>query len=230
MAPCTFFAMGRCARGEHCAYSHDQPRTGQSNDVTFPPPEHDPEPGQFARKSVACRFFASGYCKRGDDCQYDHNVAQLGEMSNLDIFQADPAFLQQPKPVCRFYASGFCRNGDSCTFEHYADGQVPLEMQLERRIDIRGRPSHALPERQQRASVDQALVNPASIQSNKIPCRFFALGHCKNGSHCPYEHVIEFDSSAEAPYAALVNRNVENVSSKYFQASDSLLTDIRYLD
>ena len=80
--PCTFFASGKCTRGDACTYSHEhasstlrpeatsfqptqQPNTLFRPKVSVPPPR---------QHGVPCHFYNRGFCKRGDDCAYDHSV------------------------------------------------------------------------------------------------------------------------------------------------------------
>ncbi len=233
MPACKFFAMGRCAFGENCTNSHDQPTTTQSNHIALPPPVQMMEPAYPGQKGITCWYFGSGYCRSGDTCPYKHDVAQLGAMSNLAILHADSAFVHQPKPVCRFYASGFCKNGDSCQLEHCADGPIPSDAEPGPERRIPAGPTAAAPQRSQRASAEQACAKQDSAQSglaqySKIPCRYFARGSCNKGFYCRFEHVLEPGLSSEVPHSPYINRNARNVSLRHTPISSPYLTNDRF--
>lgn len=225
MPACKFSALGRCAFGrcacgENCANSHDQPTATQFYVIAFPPPLQNLEPAYSGRKKITCRFFASGYCRNGDTCPFKHDVTQLATMSNLAVLHADPAIAHQAKPVCRFYASGFCKNGDSCRFEHCVHGQIPSETEPALERGILGGPAAAVLQRHQHAPVQQPCVEQhpeqlGSAQSSKIPCRFFARGYCNQGFFCTYEHVLGPGSLTKKSHLALIDRNIKKVSLRH---------------
>lgn len=76
---CKFFALGTCARGADCTYSHDKPTTKLRADARNFQPSQNLH--TFSAEAISlradpprtpCRYFISGTCKRGDYCLYEH--------------------------------------------------------------------------------------------------------------------------------------------------------------
>lgn len=98
-------------------------------------------------------------------------------------------------PPCRFYISPTgCARGDTCRYQHIASSYSPEKRP--RKLENSGLvPSLTDLLRQNNISnADTLHPNPqsaASITSQpriQTPCRFFALGVCKNGDECRFLH------------------------------------------
>jgi hypothetical protein len=174
MAPCKFFARGRCTFGASCRNSHEAIGDGTppptiSNDKKV---DKEGEMGGGGGKSI-CWFFANGGCTYGATCRNEHALAAVeGEKEETKAGQVlkpeAPSFVPSistemldAKPACRFFAKGYCRDGNSCSFQHgdpKTDGNPTV---------VEGKKS-------------EEVVKPA--------CSFFAKGYCREGKGCSFQH------------------------------------------
>lgn len=59
---CRFFALGKCARGQDCKYSHEVSSSAPPSPVV--PTE---------KKKIPCHFYLVGRCNKGIDCPFEHS-------------------------------------------------------------------------------------------------------------------------------------------------------------
>ena len=73
---------------------------------------------------------------------------------------------------CRFFAYGACNKGQACTYSHEFttsnSGPAATGLLLLQPVSSR--------------------LQPFPLQRHEIPCRFYALGSCKKGADCLYQH------------------------------------------
>eukprot|EP00927_Polykrikos_kofoidii_P053728 TRINITY_DN4828_c0_g3_i1.p1 TRINITY_DN4828_c0_g3~~TRINITY_DN4828_c0_g3_i1.p1 ORF type:complete len:1132 (-),score=141.05 TRINITY_DN4828_c0_g3_i1:52-3366(-) len=196
---CAYYARGDCKKGDDCEFIHA-------------PDEQD---GDGAGASVAkhtgrvCNFFAWGTCRRGESCPFVHSDDQNdgglakecddgyeGSDSN-SVLERPNRFKRMKAAVCSFFARGECKKGDQCSFSH------PEAHVFDYQEDYDDG-SH----RGGGSSSRGRSANKASSSSRKAKqCSYFAQGHCKNGSECPFSHEIDEESLDELDRPALQRAN-----------------------
>lgn len=86
MAPCKFFAQGRCTFGASCKNSHEAVTTSpRTNSTTWSANKNPASPDQTAaatrapneghRSKALCWFFLQGKCTYGESCKNSHDTA-----------------------------------------------------------------------------------------------------------------------------------------------------------
>eukprot|EP01066_Platyproteum_vivax_P009708 Platyproteum_vivax@DN4290_c0_g1_i1.p1 len=90
---CVRHMTGRCSRGEHCQFSHEQSELRPMPNLT---------------KTSLCKAWkALGSCDKGEKCQYAHGPDEL--RATLDMFK---------KNVCFMWLRGKCKAGVYCRHAH----------------------------------------------------------------------------------------------------------------
>ncbi|KAF8915575.1 hypothetical protein CPB85DRAFT_1251466 [Mucidula mucida] len=100
---CTFYAQGRCTKGDQCTYLHPQTSSTQSWRRDTEKKAADTTPTNNAA-AAPCAFFRKGKCAKGQECPFPHPEGQ--------------------NPLCPFYLNGTCRFGSKCSSSHGGGGAV----------------------------------------------------------------------------------------------------------
>ena len=90
MPPCKYYALGKCARGDACYFSHSGPHAAAPPEVERRfAPDRSPQPlypAPDTRSAIPCHFFSKGRCTKGLSCPFAHDtgekIPQLGR-SNI---------------------------------------------------------------------------------------------------------------------------------------------------
>ncbi|TKY73850.1 Zinc finger CCCH domain-containing protein 38 [Spatholobus suberectus] len=144
-APCRDFAAGKCRRGSHCHFLHDNPNHEDSwenkcREDGAPrysaPHESRDHSLKSGRSSEACINFAKGRCRMGASCKFVHHsnsdghgkvsVDELTREREIDRRHRDSSLEhgggygqnRSGDTLCKFFANGNCRNGKYCRFSH----------------------------------------------------------------------------------------------------------------
>ncbi|CAK7354944.1 unnamed protein product [Dovyalis caffra] len=143
---CKDFVAGRCRRGNHCQFLHQDTETYE-DDWERPrktaaskyPISHDSKqyPMGSGRSSDCCNEFLKGNCRRGESCRYSHHGASdpssrgsanevIRERDNdrrhryaSPERRAERETRRAADIPCKFFAAGNCRNGKYCRFSHH---------------------------------------------------------------------------------------------------------------
>ncbi|KAK7350870.1 hypothetical protein VNO77_09899 [Canavalia gladiata] len=148
--PCRDFAAGKCRRGSHCHFLHqdnqdhedswENKRREDGAPRYSAPHENRDHSHKIGRSNEACINFAKGRCRMGASCKFVHHnnsdghgkvpVDELTREREIDRRHRDNSFEQgsghgpnrSGDTPCKFFANGNCRNGKYCRFSH--DKQV----------------------------------------------------------------------------------------------------------
>lgn len=94
---CKKFIHGKCTKGEHCSFSHDE------------------------KKMKPCHHFLNNSCTKGEDCDFSHTKDRMPPcrylMSYGKCTKEGCPFKHVLKP-CRYYDKGFCKKGAQCDLIH----------------------------------------------------------------------------------------------------------------
>eukprot|EP00262_Sarcandra_glabra_P018297 TRINITY_DN650_c0_g3_i1.p1 TRINITY_DN650_c0_g3~~TRINITY_DN650_c0_g3_i1.p1 ORF type:complete len:767 (-),score=148.36 TRINITY_DN650_c0_g3_i1:237-2417(-) len=89
-------------------------------------------------------------------------------------------------PRCNDFSRGKCYRGSSCKFVHHGGSADGWPRERERSHDRRGTDvSYGLDQRR------------APRRSSDTPCKFFAVGRCRNGDSCRFSHHGQVDGGPE---------------------------------
>ncbi|KAL2657335.1 hypothetical protein AAZX31_04G195400 [Glycine max] len=143
--PCRDFAAGKCRRGSHCHFLHDNQNHEDSWEDKYredgAPRYSAPHEGRdyslkSGRSNEACINFPKGRCRMGASCKFVHHnnsdghskvsVDELAREREIDRRHRDSSFEQggghgpnrSGDTLCKFFANGHCRNGKYCRFSH----------------------------------------------------------------------------------------------------------------
>lgn len=140
---CKDFAVGRCRRGNHCQFLHQDTQgyadgwERQRKTVTSKYPTHESReyPSGSGRSIDCCNDFLKGNCRRGASCRFSHHVGSVtvkGSSSEVTRERNNDRRHKDASPErrgereihrasdvpCKFFAAGNCRNGKYCRFSH----------------------------------------------------------------------------------------------------------------
>ncbi|KAJ6917186.1 zinc finger CCCH domain-containing protein 38-like isoform X1 [Populus alba x Populus x berolinensis] len=143
---CKDFVAGRCRRGSHCPFLHQDTETCEDDWERRPrkaaaskyPISHDSKqyPMGSGRSADCCNEFLKGSCRRGESCRYAHHGASdpssrgsandgIRERDNdrrhryaSPERRAERETRRAADIPCKFFAAGNCRNGKYCRFSH----------------------------------------------------------------------------------------------------------------
>jgi len=196
MAPCKFFARGRCTFGASCRNSHEA--VGDST----PPPTipndkkvgKEGEMGGGGGKSI-CWFFANGECKYGATCRNEHAVAAVeGEKEEAKAGQS----LKPEAPD--FILGGLSTEKEGGqVLKPEAPSIVPsisteiLDAKPACRFFAKGYCrdgnscsfQHGDPKTEGNPTVVEGKESEEVV---KPACSFFAKGYCREGKGCSFQH------------------------------------------
>ncbi|KAL6658846.1 hypothetical protein ACP70R_002886 [Stipagrostis hirtigluma subsp. patula] len=163
--PCRDFVAGRCRRGMHCRFLHEdvghrqfeehypagpRERYGHQNREFMDPREQD----DFLRSRPSRGLYDEGTWERSEP-RRDYRSTEL----------------------CHNFVKGRCIRGTSCRFSH-DDSASHGGWRNEGRENAHDR-----------VGPDSSYGNrPEHRRVNKNPCKFFADGRCRRGQNCPYLH------------------------------------------
>lgn len=143
---CRDFTAGRCRRGSHCHFLHQdnqhyedswESRHGKDGDSKYSS-SHDTRDytSKMGRSTSYCTDFIRGKCQRGASCRYAHDGASDGfsKVYGNDVIRErenhrnrDASFERGGEAEdrrndvpCKFFAAGNCRNGKYCRFSHHS--------------------------------------------------------------------------------------------------------------
>ncbi|KAI9394158.1 hypothetical protein POPTR_005G061100v4 [Populus trichocarpa] len=162
---CKDFVAGRCRRGSHCQFLHQDTETYE-DDWERPrktaaskyPISHDTKqyPMGSGRSANCCTNFLKGNCRRGESCRYAHHGASdpssrgsanevIRERDNdrrrryaSPERRAERETSRAADIPCKFFAAGNCQNGKYCRFSHH---DQTLASPDKRSRDVRWPPS-----------------------------------------------------------------------------------------
>jgi len=97
---CSFYAKGKCTRGQQCKYAHGETELQDRPDLTF---------------TSLCREYATTGTCTNPKCSFAHNPGQL---------RATGKFFKTS--LCKFHLQGRCRLGQECRHAHGEDELTPL--------------------------------------------------------------------------------------------------------
>ena len=140
---CKDFSAGRCRRGNHCPFLHEDSeayedywdsrhRKGGSSKYSNPDTRDYPLRG--GRFPAQCNDFVKGRCHRGASCRFEHGTSDgFSRGSANDVREKENERRKRDTSTdrgvehevrrtidipCRFFAAGNCRNGKHCRFSH----------------------------------------------------------------------------------------------------------------
>ncbi|KAL2638904.1 hypothetical protein AAZV13_06G139100 [Glycine max] len=142
--PCRDFAAGKCRRGSHCHFLHDNQNHEDGWEDKYredgAPRYSAPREGRdyslkSGRSDEACINFPKGRCRMGASCKFVHHnnsdghskvsVDGLTREREIDRRHRDSSFEQgsghgpnRGDTLCKFFANESCRNGKYCRFSH----------------------------------------------------------------------------------------------------------------
>ncbi|KAH9852190.1 hypothetical protein C2E23DRAFT_731379 [Lenzites betulinus] len=180
---CTYYAQGRCAKGENCRFAHIARISSKTATV----------PMAIPPKPSICEFYERGICRFGDGCKLGHpNPAATlpGVAPPSTLSPAAPAFIPSA-PVtkssiahvssptyssrtsnvgggafgpCKFFVQGRCNKGIACPFPHVADVHEPVH-------PTTNLPLQSRPEETGAAVVgDHGSTEPTTTTRTKLGC------------------------------------------------------------
>lgn len=181
MAPCKFFAQGRCTYGPSCKNSHEAVATPESwrSSSALPTTQSTTTSQETAKISETgstlitntCWFYSQGKCTYGAACRLSHEAA-LPNVNQLPVRASGvktPAGAFLPKELCGtspvVFVSGALHDSNRRPPQLSAD--VPSFTPSTRVI---------------------SESSAAREKSNILVCIFYSRGFCRYGETCPFRH------------------------------------------
>lgn len=131
---------------------------------------------------TSCKFFAAGYCKRGESCRYSHETTPA---SNTAAPPPPPLYLNRSKEIASH--SSQARSWREPFLFIPSGGSAKSSLSIEA-------PNNSLAFRSKRTY----SLQPTQDSRSQVPCRYYTLGTCRNGSACPYSHNERDEQEMEA--------------------------------
>ncbi|KAL6856863.1 hypothetical protein ACP4OV_018245 [Aristida adscensionis] len=158
--PCRDFVAGRCRRGLHCRFPHEDggPRQFEEHYLAGPRERYGHQSKEFMDPREQNDFLRS----RPSRSHYDEGTWERSE-PRRDFRSAE---------LCYNFVKGRCIRGASCRFTH--DDSASGGWRDEVRESVHDDPTYGNRTEHRRV--------------NKNPCKFFAEGRCRRGQNCPYLH------------------------------------------
>lgn len=142
-----------------------------------------------------CLDFTAGRCRRGNHCQFLHQVNQHYEDSRESRHSKDgdskyssphdtrdyTSRIGRSTAYCTEFMRGKCWRGAACRYAH--DGSSDGFSKGSGNDVIRGRENH----RNRDISFERG-GEPEHRRGRDVPCKFFAVGNCRNGKYCRFSH------------------------------------------
>ncbi|XVF17025.1 hypothetical protein REPUB_Repub10bG0081200 [Reevesia pubescens] len=152
-----------------------------------------------------CKDFMAGRCRRGSQCHFlhqdirshedgwDNRKKRAGASKYFTPIDGKDYLIKSGRSTdcCTDYLKGNCRRGASCRFAHdgvsdaFSRGSIN-EVSRERESNKRNRVT--TPERDGERE---------ARRSSDVPCKYFAVGNCRNGKYCRFSHHGQSRSSPE---------------------------------
>ncbi|KAK3043806.1 hypothetical protein RJ639_000505 [Escallonia herrerae] len=157
--PCKDFAVGKCRRGSHCRFFH------QDN--------FDSKNAVRSERDITERWRSRP--ERGAISKYDDYKTPDGSLDKVydgqrSYYRADEPLKERSKDSngCRDFLKGRCHRGASCRYPHDSDAGLNYDRRIRSASDVHDH-------RRQ------------SNRSGKAPCKFFLMGKCHRDD-CRFSH------------------------------------------
>uniref|UniRef100_A0A2P2K5K1 C3H1-type domain-containing protein n=1 Tax=Rhizophora mucronata TaxID=61149 RepID=A0A2P2K5K1_RHIMU len=148
-----------------------------------------------------CRDFSIGRCRRGSHCEFLHQRHEdswerhrkpvTSRYSSPPDARDYSAGGGRQADCCNDFLKGNCRRGASCRFPH--DGAPDISGRWHRSGVFRERDN----DRRNRDASPDRHSERETRRAADIPCKFFAVGNCRNGKYCRFSHQVETRASPD---------------------------------